>query len=466
MFIYYVGLFILIVSIIAKYDDVMLFVFTSVSSDVLVFDETKKATLLVGVLSAQYNFRARKVIRETWGQLTKNRSIELKFLIGDEVCPYPVKDRITPFGCDLWLINHPPESEEFSTMGDPIEEASCDIGFTFLVKTGIIINKIGLDYQIFKGNSSERARVVLYDSRLGSRVASATFVKEPLNGIFWKSVLPIILDEGFEGELKVISSDIGNIYCAHRLQYIAPVYYFETIDEHDKYVDFKLGNWRSTLVGFNYTLKDVKGLGEILADRTERFRRWSLEKSLIKQQLEDEQIKHNDLLFLSGFVDVYDNLSFKVSAFFKWVMIEDHWKYVLKTDDDVFLDLALIEKGLKNEFELWTCLRSEVPNHSGKWRDRYSSEYPLFPSGSGYVLSLETIKKLRFEAKSKLGEDVMMGYAIEDLKKPTNETCFWACGPLRANSPECNVPELSSNELVLFWNLYKEFGYIPNEDEI
>lgn len=73
-----------------------------------VFDETKKATLLVGVLSAQYNFKARKVIRETWGQLTKNRSIELKFLIGDIICPYPVKDRITPYGCDLWLINHPP----------------------------------------------------------------------------------------------------------------------------------------------------------------------------------------------------------------------------------------------------------------------------------------------------------------------------------------------------------------------
>lgn len=75
------------------------------------------------------------------------------------------------------------ETVEYSTIGDPIEDTPCDIGFTFLVKTGIIINKIGLDYQIFKGNSSERARVVLYDSRLGSRVASATFVKEPLNGI-------------------------------------------------------------------------------------------------------------------------------------------------------------------------------------------------------------------------------------------------------------------------------------------
>lgn len=132
----------------------------------------------------------------------------------------------------------------------------------------------------------------------------------------------------------------------------------------------------------------------------------------------------------------------------------------------MFLDLALIEKGLQNEMELWTCLRTEAPNHWGKWRDRHSSEYPPIPSGSGYVLAVNAMKQLHLEPKKKLGEDVMMGYAIQNLKEPSNVTCFWACGPMRGNSPECNVPELPSIEMLSLWKLYKEFGYIPNEDEL
>lgn len=56
----------------------------------------------------------------------------------------------------------------------------------------------------------------------------------------------------------------------------------------------------------------------MLVGRVQRFNKWSLITSLVKQQLEDEQKKYGDLLFLSGFIDVYDNLSFKISVFFDW----------------------------------------------------------------------------------------------------------------------------------------------------
>lgn len=70
-------------------------------------DDSEKTTLFVGVLSAPPNTAARRAIRETWGQLKNNRSIELKFLIGEELCPYPPEDRIAPYGCNLWLVNNP-----------------------------------------------------------------------------------------------------------------------------------------------------------------------------------------------------------------------------------------------------------------------------------------------------------------------------------------------------------------------
>lgn len=146
----------------------------------------------------------------------------------------------------------------------------------------------------------------------------------------------------------------------------------------------------------------------------------------------------------------------------------DQWKFILKTDDDVFVDLALVEKGLNEFWDLWTCMRTQSPNHWGKWRDRGSISYPPFPSGSGYVLSMETVKALQLNPREKLGEDVMIGMGLEGSERiPLDAPCCWACGAKETTCDSvCNTPELTSGQMRKLWEIYIEMGRIPNFDEM
>lgn len=71
-------------------------------------------------------------------------------------------------------------------------------------------------------------------------------------------------------------------------------------------------------------------------------------------------------------------------------------KYILKTDDDTFIDLKRVEAELDKTsgWDWWSCFRVGWPVHRyGKWREpEYQHElYPPFPSGAGYVLSQRAV---------------------------------------------------------------------------
>lgn len=66
--------------------------------------------------------------------------------------------------------------------------------------------------------------------------------------------------------------------------------------------------------------------------------------------------------------------------------------YVLKTDDDTFIDTSAVisELKLSGEWDLWSCFRVGWPvQRFGRHRESayLKKMYPTFPSGAGYVLS-------------------------------------------------------------------------------
>lgn len=75
-------------------------------------------------------------------------------------------------------------TSEYSTVGDSIRSDSCNIGFTFMVKSSIWLTQIGVDSIVFSGNTTDKARVALFDNKTGRKVTSATFAKEPVSGIY------------------------------------------------------------------------------------------------------------------------------------------------------------------------------------------------------------------------------------------------------------------------------------------
>ena len=159
------------------------------------------------------------------------------------------------------------------------------------------------------------------------------------------------------------------------------------------------------------------------------------------------------------------------------------FSYLLKTDDDTFINIDEVLKTLKaarmeqsqKAFVLaetkpylhwWSSFREGWPVHSfGKWReDNYHSmTYPPFPCGAGYVLSQDLVQFLGNKAYNFLyqdfqGEDVALGIwlaGINPLRYTGDKiSCTWICDAT-CNPKACNRAELSVDAMYKAWEAYK-----------
>lgn len=107
-------------------------------------------------------------------------------------------------------------------------------------------------------------------------------------------------------------------------------------------------------------------------------------------------------IYQADFIDTYANLTFKTITGFQWAMEHcQHVKYVMKTDDDVYLNTELLPVMLKaapeREFMGGTCWGPSSPHRDthSKWYVSYQQYmHPLFPqmcSGTGYILSRDVV---------------------------------------------------------------------------
>lgn len=124
----------------------------------------------------------------------------------------------------------------------------------------------------------------------------------------------------------------------------------------------------------------------------------------ISSQIKDENKKFKDILQID-FDDAYVNLTYKTLSSLKWFSkMCSSTKYVMKTDDDVYVNLELIPKMThslpKNNFLGGFCWGVSEPNRQSesKWYVPYhtftGSAFPPMCSGTGYIMSNDFPKKI------------------------------------------------------------------------
>ena len=144
------------------------------------------------------------------------------------------------------------------------------------------------------------------------------------------------------------------------------------------------------------------------------------------------EANHFGDMVIEDFVDSYYNLTFKTMMGFKWATKYcSQAKYVLKTDDDIFVN---IDNVLEVTRIHKTALESKVVGSCALWkrpiRDPYSKWHvsrksyrwtflPPYCSGTGYLLSMGLVKRVR-NISSNVSffhlEDVYVGLCLLQLR--------------------------------------------------
>ncbi|KAK6173283.1 hypothetical protein SNE40_016763 [Patella caerulea] len=156
----------------------------------------------------------------------------------------------------------------------------------------------------------------------------------------------------------------------------------------------------------------------------------SMDKAMNQKAIEEAAI-FNDIL-MEDFTDSYQNLTHKTIMGLKYVSNYcKQTKYVLKTDDDMWINIPALQGLLKTDgYKLNTavggsCSQIAFPirDTASKWYASYSKypgrTYPGFCSGTGYVLSVNVAQKV-FEISKDVPffhlEDVYVAMCVRKLR--------------------------------------------------
>ena len=143
----------------------------------------------------------------------------------------------------------------------------------------------------------------------------------------------------------------------------------------------------------------------------------------IRDELYQESNVQKDMVLLPNLLDSYANLSLKVLESFLWASENLKFTFVMKCDDDSFInlptfqeDIRKLEMGKQHERLYWGFFRGDAHvKTSGKWKeDRWflCDRYLPYAHGGGYVLSSDLVKLLALNARYLTlynSEDVSVG---------------------------------------------------------
>lgn len=149
-------------------------------------------------------------------------------------------------------------------------------------------------------------------------------------------------------------------------------------------------------------------------------------------KLKQESLSHEDIL-QGSYVDSYRNLTLKVMHGLSWLIRNCEAPYVLKTDDDCFVNTLLLWQFLLHHNTQTTNLyagnmvvneskRKVIRKLNEKWsvstNDYLPEYYPMYASGSGYAMSFDVVKKSVEESrfiKPIPNEDAYIGIVMNHL---------------------------------------------------
>lgn len=126
----------------------------------------------------------------------------------------------------------------------------------------------------------------------------------------------------------------------------------------------------------------------------------------ISETLQEESFKYGDLI-IEDFIDSYTNLTLKTVFMLKWVHRNcPTVKFVMKVDDDIFVNVVNLQKTLLNQTITKTpllmgsliCGAKPIHDQWSKWyTPQYmfrEGKYPNYLSGTGYVYSGDLVERL------------------------------------------------------------------------
>lgn len=116
-----------------------------------------------------------------------------------------------------------------------------------------------------------------------------------------------------------------------------------------------------------------------------------------------EAAKYRDMI-IGDFPDTYRNITKKLLMAFKWAS-EQNYDYLLKTDDDVYINIPSLIQWIRDrpfpETPLYAgvlyradIVRDKTHRHYVSWRDLPQKRYPWYPKGALYVLSGYVVREM------------------------------------------------------------------------
>ncbi|XP_055894532.1 UDP-GalNAc:beta-1,3-N-acetylgalactosaminyltransferase 2-like [Biomphalaria glabrata] len=446
--------------------------------------EKQNLDLAVCILSSRQNFELRNAIRNSWFndivsiELGHTKTVQAKFVIGQDACLIHPENRIDSFGCEPWNVSLPKSSELTTFFMKP---DNCNQHFNFVlnfyvkVMHGIVLKRIGIadifSQLVLKEHEKASMNVYFYDARTDEEISITHFdgnnKGQERNGYSYRPVQEILLPKGYEfiiqlkldlklSYLEKLKTGINSVSeeSHHGMIVIrATDQYGHLLNErtHVNYIP---------AVSFMFTVHSVESLKNHLELVLDRDKEWLQKVDLESQQLKEEQKLYQDII-LVDVLDVYRNLPQKVLAGHLW--LEDNYvvKYVMKTDDDCYVNIDTVLKSLPNcsgtNMIWWGNFRTNwaVEQH-GKWVElEYGAMvYPRFACGSGNIVSSEVHSWLvlnRQKLKHFQGEDVSMGIWLSGLNVQHIQDDRWQC-KMSCDNDLLSLPELSPEEIHWHWN--------------
>ena len=127
----------------------------------------------------------------------------------------------------------------------------------------------------------------------------------------------------------------------------------------------------------------------------------------LERELAEEVEQHGDIL-RSDFLDTYRNLTLKTVAGMKWGARHcPQAEFVLKTDDDMYVNLPLLETHLLSQYAGQTKLITGCVKNGPQGAPQpvaaagpggpglpFPTVHPLFTAGAGYVVSGDLVEQL------------------------------------------------------------------------
>ncbi|XP_068130377.1 UDP-GalNAc:beta-1,3-N-acetylgalactosaminyltransferase 2 [Hyperolius riggenbachi] len=448
--------------------------------------------LVIGVLSARQNRPLRDTIRNTWGSQGPYQPL-LRFIVGSEPCGVPPADREDLYSCQLLNITSPILHREISafTGPPPANSSHHQLSVTFRVLHPIIITRLGawcpgasrnFSVRLFQAEHEEPlcgARLtplspgapaqLVPNSPVGA-VHLSSHGSDSSSEICYKPVEQFILPEGFHGTIRWDSHDPEGLptWNVHRvtLNSGGGVLNLVTAEEGLLPYDFSQGV-EGIAGGFIYTIHDGETLLQHLHNRPQRLEEF--QASLVEEEvsLQEESYAHGDITFVNV-VDTYRNVPRKLLLFYRWLVGSVDFDFLLKTDDDCFVDLdnvfqALEARQLKGPNAWWGNFRLNWGvDRTGKWQELeyLSPAYPPFTCGSGYVLSQDIVHWLAENAKrlkTYQGEDVSMGIWMSAIGPRRYQDENWLCDKV-CESGMLSSPQYSPQELSQLWQQKERCG--------